>query len=251
MNITDTILEKMSDLFKSQRKFIATVLTTIMLMRGKINFGNLSRYSDLSEKTFSRQFRNPFYFAQFNRIGIEMVVSPHSAQIAALDCSFIPKSGKHTYGLAKFQNGSRSEAEKGLEISLLAVVDIVYNTAYTVSAWQTPDTLASGHTRTDWYLEHFVQDSQCLPPSVRHLATDGYYAKNKFTNGVCASGYHQISKLRHDADLRYLYTGSRKGRGRPRMYDGKIRFEDLSRFRFVGETDDLSLYTIVANSPSL
>jgi hypothetical protein len=252
VNLTDTILEKMSNVFKPQRKFVSVLLTTIMLMRGKINYRNLSRYCDLSEKTFSRQFGNPFYFGEFNRIGTEMVVSPQSEQVAALDCSFVSESGKHTYGLAKFYNGSRSEAEKGLGISLLALADVTYNTAYAVSVWQTPDTLASGHTRTDWYLDHFVQDAHCLPPSVRYLTTDGYYVKNKFTDGVCAGGFHQISKFRHDANLRYLYTGTRKGRGRPGTYDGKICFEDLSRFGFVGETDDgTSLYTIVANSPSL
>jgi hypothetical protein len=241
----------MSNVFKPQRKFISVVLTTIMLMRGKVNFRNQSRYSELSEKTFSRQFRKPFDFAQFNRIGTEMSVNPHTPMIGAADCSFIAKSGEHTYGLGKFYNGTRSEVEKGLEISQLAVVDVVYNTAYSVSTWQTPDKFVSGHTRTDWYPEHFLQDAECLPSSVRHIATDGYYTKKKYTDGVCGAGYHQISKLRHDAALRYLYTGKQKPRGRHRIYDGKVRFDDLSRFEFVGVTDNLSLYTIVADSPSL
>jgi hypothetical protein len=33
-----------------------------------------------------------------------------------MDASFVPKSGKHTYGLDRFWNGSHSRAEKGLEI---------------------------------------------------------------------------------------------------------------------------------------
>lgn len=242
----------MSNIFKPQRRFISVVLTTIMLMRGNVNFRNMSRYSLLSEKTFSRQFRNPFDFAQFNRMGTETVVSPHTTLIAATDCSFIPKSGNATYGLAMFYNGTRSEAEKGLEISQLAVVDVGYNTAYSISTWQTPDTFISGHTtRTDWYLEHFVQDAQCLPPSVRYVASDGFYAKKKFTDGVCDTGYHQISKLRHDANLRYLYNGGQKARGRHRLYDGKVCYDDLSRFESVSETDNLSLHTAVVNSPSL
>jgi len=76
--------------------------------------------------------------------------------IAATDCSFIIRSGRHTYGLGKFYNGSRAETEKGLEISEIAVVDVNYNTAYSVSIWQTPDTLTDGHTRTDRYVEHSV-----------------------------------------------------------------------------------------------
>jgi len=68
--------------------------------------------------------------------------------IAAPDCSFIIRSGRHTYGLGRFYNGSRAESEKVLEISEIAVVDVIYNTAYSVPTWQTPDTLTAGHTRT-------------------------------------------------------------------------------------------------------
>lgn len=251
MELINTILEKMSNIFKPQRKFIQVLLTTVMLMRGNVNFRNMSRYSSLCERTFSRQFRNPFDFARFNMIGTEMIVTPHTLMIAAMDCSFIPKSGNDTYGLAEFYNGSRGEAEKGLEISELAVVDISYNTAYSLSAWQTPAVFGSEYTRTDWYVGHFIQDAPCLPPSVRYVAADGYYAKKKFTDGVTDTGYHLVSKLRHDADLRFLYAGNRKPKGRPKIYDGKVRFDDLTRFEFVSETDNVSLYTAVVNSPSL
>ena len=252
MELIDTILEKMSNVFKPQRKFIQVVLTTIMLMRGKVNFRNMSRYSMLCEKTFSRQFGNPFDFAEFNKIGTQMIVSPHTLMIAAIDCSFISKSGSQSYGLGKFYNGSRSAVEKGLEISELAVVDIKHNTAYSVSSWQTPDTLSDELTRIDWYVEHFVQDAPCLPSSVRYLAADGYYAKNKFADGVTEAGYHLISKLRHDANLRYLYTGKQKPRGRHRMYDGKVCFDNTERFGFVSRTEEnADLYTAVVNSPSL
>ncbi len=133
MELINTILEKMSNVFKPQRKFISVLLATVMLMRGNVNFRNMSRYSVLSEKTFSRQFRNPSDFAKFNNLGTEMIVNPDTSLIAATDCSFIPESGRHTYALAKFYNGARSEAGKGLEISELAVADVNYNTAYSVS----------------------------------------------------------------------------------------------------------------------
>jgi len=188
MNITDTIPEKMSTIFKPQRKFIPVLLTTIMLMRGNVNFRNMSRYSRLSEKTFSRQFRNPSDFAEFNLIGTEMSVKPSALMIAATDTGFVPKSGSHTYGISTFYNGSCAKVGKGLEISVLAVTDVNYNTAYTVSAWQTPDTLTAEYTRTDWYVGHFVQDTPCLPASVRYPAADGYYAENKSADGITGAG---------------------------------------------------------------
>ncbi len=58
----------------------------------------------------------------------------------------------------------------------------------------------------------------------------------------------QIGKLRHDANLRWLYKGEQKLRGRPKLYDGKVNFDDLSRFELTDEIDEIKLYTAVVNS---
>jgi len=152
MGITDTILGKMSNVFKPQRKFILALFAAMIVMRGKVNFRNLSRYSELCEKTFSRQYRTPFDFAKFNKLGIEMIVPSGTTMAAAIDCSFIRKSGNKTYGLDIFYNSIHAKPEKGLEISGLAVVDVDYNTAYSVSTWQTPAKMSAGHTRIDCIL---------------------------------------------------------------------------------------------------
>ncbi len=55
---------------------------------------------------------------------------PTSRQIIATDCSFIKKSGKGTYGIEYFYNGSAGKAEKGLEIAVIAVVDVDSKQAY-------------------------------------------------------------------------------------------------------------------------
>ena len=81
------------------------------------------------------------------------------------------------------------------------------------------------------------------------MVTDGYYSKQKFLGGVRALGLHQIGKLRADANLRYLYQGpKRPGPGRPKIYDGKVDWDDLSRFAQL-ETDDdhMVLYHQVVN----
>jgi hypothetical protein len=117
VNITDTISEKKSNVFNPQRKFIAVLPTAIMLMRGRINSGNSGCYSELSGKTFSRQFRTPSDFTQFNGIG--MSIKPHTSVIAAPDCSFVPT---HIRTCRILQ---RNEAEKGLEISELAAANVI------------------------------------------------------------------------------------------------------------------------------
>ena len=84
---------------------------------------------------------------------------------------------------------------------------------------------------------------------LRYVIADGYYSKRKFLDGVRALGLHQMGKLRRDANLRYLYQGlGRPGPGRPKTYDGKVQWDDLSRFeRVQSEDDGIVLYHQVLN----
>jgi len=43
-----------------------------------------------------------------------------------------------------------------------------------------------------------------------YLVADGYYYRSKFCDAVRALNLEFISKLRIDANLRYLYTGEQK-----------------------------------------
>jgi len=224
-----------------------------MIVCGKVNFTNLSRYSKISERTYRRQFQRSFNFIKTNADLIKQVVPPTARQIIALDCSFIPKSGKATYGIEHFYNGSAGRAEKGLEISVLAIVDVDTKQGYTLSVQQTPPAKSTeAKTRIDDYLAHLQATYPYLPTSSRYLVNDGFYTKLKWVDGVTALKLDVIGKLRCDADLRYVYTGSQKLRGRPRKYDGKVNLTDLSRMTLVGEPEPrLFLYTVVVWSVSL
>ena len=112
MEIIHTILKQMSNISKPQQKFVIVLLTTLMFLRGRGNFRNLSRYSDLCEKTYSRQFRKPFDFVEFNRLGVSATIPRSHTQVGAIDCSFIDKSGNHTYGLGKFYDSKKDKATR-------------------------------------------------------------------------------------------------------------------------------------------
>jgi hypothetical protein len=256
MNLIDSILQRMSSISTPQRKFLVTLLTTIQLVRGKMTFRNLSRYSDLHEKTYARHFRQLFDFAYYNHVAFTTLLPATTTKIGAIDCTVVSKSGKRTYGLDYFYDASHNRPEQCLEFSELAVVDVDYGTAYHLSMEQTPPMVSlstifgSEGSRIDWYLLHLKQERSLLPSDVRYLAADGYYAKQKFVDGVCELDLHLISKLRHDANLRYLYTGPQKRRGRPKCYDRKVNLTDLSRLTPIPLSEELTLYTAVVNSVS-
>lgn len=149
MSIVKAVLQKMSSVKKPQRTFLVILLTTLMYIPGKANFRNLSRYSNLHEKTYARGFCRNFDFVQFNQLSLADLVTNGHLWVIAIDCSFSPKSGQHTYGLDHFYNSQHGRAEKGLELSTLALVDVDYNTAYHFSSRQTPKLDDPKETRVD------------------------------------------------------------------------------------------------------
>jgi hypothetical protein len=256
VRLLKSVLMRLKNTKKPQQKFLCHVMRLMLLVPGRVTFRNLSRYSPYHEKTFARWFERDVDFVSLNHAAIVEVVTPSHEHVLAFDPNFVPKSGKRTPGLDMFWNGAHSRAEKGIEIATLAWIDVTYNSAYTLSVEQTSPAPHSGteETRIDTYLAHIehVVTTQQLH-ALKYLVADGYFSKQKFVDGICALEMHLISKLRHDAHLRHLYEGPRStGPGRPKTYDGKVSYHDLSRFEHVDTDDkDIALYHQVVNHPHL
>lgn len=84
---------------KPQVKFFVTLFTTILVVCGKVNFTNLSRYSDLNEKTYRRHFQQAFDFTALNVALVEQERSGLQPLLVVMDSSYIAKSGKKTAGI--------------------------------------------------------------------------------------------------------------------------------------------------------
>jgi hypothetical protein len=255
---------------------------TLFVVCGKANFTNLSRYGDYSERTYRRQYQKTFDFIPFHAQTITAAIEPSREQIAAIDCSFINKSGKQTWGVDNFYNGSISKSQKGLEISVISVVDVSAHQGYTLCVKQTattdrqpiPDAQPTKKkkkkgkskskskakakaapvisARVKGYLEQLKTTRSHLPAAVKYLVADSFYSKKSIVDGVVELNLHLVSKLRIDADWRYGYTGEQKPKGAPRKYDGKVNLSDLSRLEFGGElANGTKLYSQVVWHVSL
>jgi hypothetical protein len=255
MTVVTHILEQMPSINKPQRKFLLALFATILSVRGRVKFRNLARYSTYSERTHHRQFQQPFDFASFNQRAIAQVTTAATTLLLAQDATFIRKSGKRTDGIDRFWNGCAHRNERGMELSAIAVLDVARRTAYPLSAQQTPPRPVSlkepssassatpamksapEETRMDFYLQHLSETRPYLPQQVRYAVFDGAFAKHKFVTGCRELDLHLVSLLRVDANLRYLYAGAQAGRGRPKAFDGKVNFADLSRLECAGEVE--------------
>lgn len=262
MTIVTDILKQMPAVRQPQRKFLAVLFITILTLRGRVTFRNVSRYCDYSERTIARQFRAAFDWTDFHQRVLTVALDARSELVSAQDASFIPKSGKQTFGLGHFFNGCASRAERGLEIATLAVVDVTRRCAFTLAVAQTPPEVGTAkrkptqdESRIDFYKQQLRDQRQRLPPQVKYHCVDGYFAKKKYIDEVVALHLHPITKLRCDANCLFLYTGPHpKRRGPKRKYDGKVNFQDLSRFTYLGtreEASEVHLYTTLVWHVSL
>jgi len=138
MNIIEPILQQMSGVSQAQKKFMVILFSTMLLVYGKVNFTNLGRYSSLSEKTYRRHFLKGFDFPRFHQYFVKEALNPERTIIAVIDCSFLKKSGNKTEGKAYFYNGVAGKTEQGLEISVIAIVEVETHLSYSLSVQQTP-----------------------------------------------------------------------------------------------------------------
>ena len=90
-----------------------------------------------------------------------------------------------------------------------------------------------------------------MPKQTRYVTTDAYYTKSLITEAILDKGFHQIGKLRQDANLRYFYQGVQKAKGRPRQYDGKFKLGDIGRLSFVAHQAGVDIYTAVVHCVNL
>lgn len=187
-SLVKTVLDSMS-ISKPQKKFITLLLTALVVVQGKANFRNMSRYSVMSEKRFSRWYRRTFNFYEFNTRLIFGELKRSHQCIAAIDASFMRKSGKHTEGLGMFYSSASKKAERGLEVSLISIIDLQSHTAYGLNAWQTLD--QKGKTRVELYAEQVVSVApDLLSQGIKHLVSDAFYTKYKFVTPVARAGLH-------------------------------------------------------------
>ena len=147
----ETIFGKISGLSKSRKKFLIELFELLPSIRGRMNFVNMARYSHYNEVTFRRQFKQYFDWFSFNCLLLQMVLLFRKEKeiiMGAIDCSYISKAGKHTYGVDNFWSGVLNQTKKGLEVSLVCAINIVTGHAWSLNIRQTPNGLSNESTKT-------------------------------------------------------------------------------------------------------
>jgi hypothetical protein len=239
------ILAKMPKVSKPVKNFLSELLVVFLSLKGRYCFRNISRWASFCEHTVSRNFAKAFDFYLFQQGFIDSFLEDKQL-IAVIDCSFVTKSGKATFGLDKFFSSTVKKAVKGLELSLIALVDTQSTEAFSLHVRQTKADLGEQHNRVDYYLQQIESVKEYLQNKVEYLVGDGFYAKQKIADKVLETGLHFISKLRSDANMKYVYqAGHPKRKGAKKKYEGKVVWKDcFDKFTFVTKFENgISLYS--------
>ncbi len=233
VRVAETTLGKITEVKKPVSKFIIHIVELWLGMNCRYVFSNMERWGSMTEKSYRNRFKKFFDWFGFNF----QILRQHGGEeiIAVFDPSYLKKSGKQTYGLAMFWSGVRQKALKGLEIGCLAFVDVAAATALHGVAEQTPspkELKAKGKTLVNHYVEVIEKHISAIKAVTSYLAVDGYFMKKEFIGPLLKRRLHIITKARSDANLMYVFKGKQKeGKGRPKLYDGKIDIRKIDKRR--------------------
>jgi hypothetical protein len=258
MNILNQVLTGLR-IRKTQATFLNLLCALILAIPGRINYANLERFSNRSEKTFRNWAEKPIEWVHIATSVVQTLQAHQrmgSRLILGTDCTNLRKAGKHTPGIAKFWDSKLGRAIPSLELSCCTLIDLEYRQPIPIHALQTPSVLSAGTSRVDHYLSHVQDVLGTLPVSVRAqvqcVVGDAYYAKKTFVDGVTHAGKAFVGKLRVDANLKYKYIGPRTGKpGRPQKFAGKVDWKDLSQWTVILRDEEQTVYSSVLYAPAL
>ena len=252
------ILSLMPSICKPQIKAMMCLFSAMMCFSGRSTMRNLSRYGAGSEKRVRRWASKSFKFLNFNKLLLanmnvitdrnDCLLDVRSSlhQVIVVDATFLSKAGKKTEVIDYFYNGTsrtNNKIEHGLEMTLIGVINIQERSAYSLNIHQ-----SNGKSALAVAQEELIGQATQLQKLSCHIVVDGAYSKASFINTLCGQDYEIIGALRKDSKLRYLYEGKYLGRGRPRLYDGNVQYNDLSQFvRHEELRENMVVYSKIVN----
>lgn len=245
-------LNNISVFNKCRKDFFCEVVILLLSIKGRVNFLQLGRYGNFKEQRYRQQFEKPFPWLDFNK---ELALSHGGSRfVIAFDPSYINKSGKKTPGVGWYWSGCAGQAKWGLEIGGLAAIDLDNHTAFHLEAVQTLIEDKQATSLTDWYVNVIKERKETLSLISKYLVADAWFSKKPFVDQIIEMNMHLISRLRDDADLKYLYLNPPTGKkGRPSKYAGKVITDniDTNYFELIEQNQEATVYSAVVFSKAL
>lgn len=222
MTYVENILHHNLQLSKPHRTTFYLLLLAFLCCPHRHNLTQLAPFASRARRSLSRLSQKHFPYQDFNSHLLRDSLAGRPV-IAALDCSFLRKAGKHTEQLGHFYSGADACAKRGLELCSLALCTLDHPTAYSLACVQTPDKPESG-SRMDFYAKFIIDNHRHIEQFTNILVCDGGFARETIISEVTTkTNLEMITKLHRKANMRYLFKGDHvKKAGRKKLYDEKV-----------------------------
>lgn len=240
--LIDTILQKMPQIGKVQKKFISHIFMLLLSIRTRFNYQSMSRVGSYNHLSYRKNFSKYFDFIAFNTAIIDAYCGKE--RVIFFDPSYIKKSGKKTPGVNHFWSGSSSSVKWGLELSTIAIGDVTNHTAMHYDSVLTQYTKGEESMRQH-YAKIICNQAEELLKQSKYIVFDAYFSKKEFVSTICKKGFVLISRLQKNSFLRYRYIGEQKQqRGPKKKFGEKVDLKELSteHFTLLESSDDERIY---------
>ena len=250
--LTEQILQKMPNISKCRKQFLVHLFSVFMIVRGRYNFENISRYGGLDEGIYRNWFGKPFDFMEFNLTLLSILEKEE--RIIVFDPSYLPKSGNKTVGTGYYWSGCAGSTKYGLEIGGFASVGLETQTALHLKAVQTIKDKSVSFF--EFYAEQMRLEEKELKKVSSIAVFDAFFSREPFVSSITTLGFTMISKFAKNTVLMYPYLGERSGKpGRPKKYETKVDktglLETVDKVRDVTKSFDEGVMTTLTSEPFL
>ncbi len=238
----------------------------ILTMTGRITMLSISRWAEKggSYRTIQRFFSTVLPWEEmFAKFFETHLFNPDHEYIVAGDETVVSKAGSQTFGIDRFFSGLKGKVIRGLSFFVLSLVDTVERKSYPLAVAQTVKSEAekqglkrikkrktkaskTSKGRRKGSLNRDKNEIRLSPEllrisesvsfllkltkhfmRVKYLAMDGHFGHQQAVLMGRANGLELISKLRKDAALYEKYEGTYRGKGPPRKYGERLKYDIL------------------------
>ena len=257
--VTPTTLRQMSH-----------IITAMLAMSGRVTMLGISRWAGKggSYRTVQRFFYKAMPWAMmFWQFFRQHLFNPEDVYLLAGDECIVPKSGKRTFGLARFFSSLYGRPVPGLAFFALSLISTQERRSYPIQVEQMmrnqtvkaapkakvkgkkqhkkkadkrPVGRPKGSKNRDKTQVTLTPELQLIKTMVQklllllnrlfpltYLLLDGQFGNNNALQMTRQCGLHLISKLRRDSALYFPYDGPYSGHGPRRKYGDKIDYGNI------------------------
>ena len=218
----------------------------------------LSRWTEKggSYRTLQRLYQTPtnWFLMHWTLLQTHLLRSD-GLYLLAGDEVVVSKAGKRTHGVGRFYSGLAQRVIPSVSFLAISLIDVQERRSYPLHIEQIlssptsnkPDVAppkrkpgrpkgSKNHVKPDPTLNPMLQllqgmlcivEAQIAHLRVKHVVLDGKFGNYPSTWTVRQSGWHIISKMRHDAALHWPYSGDKPRRGPTPRYGDKLNYDQL------------------------